>query len=198
MSQINASSAQASAQVNGLANTSQPKTWRDHARVMIGGSHDAAYAACKFMRAAVNNAISNADTAAIDWLRGMASRKAPISQQAAKRCIRCLTAALFGRTEATKAGFTVPDGTPETKDWTVAVLQDAAKHGWQTRKADLLNLWTGKAPVRFEKAVQQKSAQERLESLAKQMARLMVKEGFDLATVEKAITDAKSSVMIKK
>lgn len=192
MSQINSISAQASAQVNGIAN--QPKTWRDHARVMIGGSHEAAYAACKFMRAAVNNAISNADTAAIDWLRGMAARKAPISQQAAKRCIRCVTAALFGRTEATKAGFTVPDGTPEIKDWTVDMLQGVAKHGWQTRKADLLDLWTGKAPVRFEKSVQQKSAQERLESLAKSMARLMIKEGFDLATVEKAITDAKANV----
>lgn len=193
MSQINAS-AQASAQINGI---NQTKTWRDHARVMIGGSHNAAYAACKLMRAAVNNAISNADTAAIDWLCGMAARKAPISQQAAKRCIRCMTAALFGRTEATKAGFTVPDGTPEIKDWTVDVLQGAAKHGWQTRKADLLDLWTGKAPVRFEKATQQKTPQERLEALAKQMARLMVKEGFDLATVEKAITDAKATCIVK-
>lgn len=183
--------------VNGISNASA-ETWQKHAAAMIGNSIKAAYAACKFMQAMINLAVSNADIEPLNWCRRAAASKAPITRDVAKRCLKITAAALYGTVSSEKAGYTIPATMPEVTDWTVDSLQAAVKTGcWKARAGELLSMWNGRTPIRIEKSMQQKSAQEKLEALAKSMARLMVKEGFDLATVEKAITDAKAACVVK-
>lgn len=180
--------------VNGISNASA-ETWKKHAAAMIGDSIKAAYAACQFMQAMVNNASCNADTAALDWCRAAAASKAPITRDVAKRCLKIAAAALYGTVSSEKAGYTIPSTMPEISDWTVDTLQAAVKTGcWKARAGELLSMWNGRTPIRIEKSMQQRSAQERLEKLAKQIANLMVKEGFDMAAVTAAITEARGSV----
>lgn len=190
----NIAAANASANVNGII----ASNWQKHAAAMIGNSVKASYAACQFMQAMINNAACNADTAALDWCRRAAASRAPITRDVAKRCLKITAAALYGTVSSEKAGYTIPAAMPEVADWTVDSLQAAVKTGcWKARAGELLSMWNGRTPIRVEKSVQQKSAQEKLEALAKQVARLMVKEGFDLATVEKAITAAKATCIVK-
>ena len=189
----------ASAQVNGInAPASKLQDWQRHAAAMIGGANKSAYAACKFMQAMINLAVANADIAPLDWCRKAAASKAPITSQTAKRCLRVVAAALYGTVDSSKAGYTIPASMPEIGSWTIDTLQAAEKQGaWKARAGELLKLWNGKAPIRVEKSIAQKSAQEKLEALAKSMARLMIKENFDLATVEKAIKEAKAAALAK-
>lgn len=190
----------ASAQVNGLNGNAASKLadWQRHAAAMLQGANKSAFAACKFMQAMINDAACNASTAALDWCRRAAASKAPITAATAKRCLKVTAAALYGTVSSEKAGYTIPASMPEVADWTIDSLQAAIKQGtWKARAGELLSMWNGRTPIRIEKSVQQKSAQEKLEALAKQVARLMVKEGFDLATVEKAITAAKATCIVK-
>lgn len=183
--------------VNGISNASA-ETWQKHAAAMTGGTIKAAYAACKFMQAMVNLAVSNADIEPLNWCRRTAASRAPISSAVAKRCLKIAAAALYGTVSSEKAGYTIPASAPEVGDWTIDTLQSAVKTGcWAVRAGELLSMWNGKTPIRVEKSIAQKSAQEKLEALAKSMAKLMIKENFDLATVEKAITDAKAAALAK-
>lgn len=183
--------------VNGISNASA-ETWQKHAAAMTGNSIKAAYAACKFMQAMVNLAVSNADIEPLNWCRRTAASKAPISSAVAKRCLKIAAAALYGTVSSEKAGYTIPASAPEVGDWTIDTLQSAVKTGcWAVRAGELLSMWNGKTPIRIEKSMQQKSAQEKLDALAKQMARLMVKEGFDMATVTAAINNAKATCIVK-
>lgn len=183
--------------VNGISNASA-ETWQKHAAVMIGNSIKAAYAACKFMQAMINLAVSNADIEPLNWCRRAAASKAPITAATAKRCLKVTAAALYGTVDSTKAGYTIPATMPEISDWTIDTLQAAIKQGtWKARAGELLKLWNGKAPIRVEKSATQKTAQEKLDALAKMMARLMVKENFTLQQVEDAIKEAKSAVLAK-
>lgn len=185
--------ASASAAVNGLNGNAE--TWQKHAAAMVGNSIKAAYAACRFMQAMINLAVSNADIAPLDWCRRTAASKAPISSAVAKRCLKITAAALYGTVNSEKAGYTIPASAPEVGDWTIDTLQSAVKSGcWAVRAGELLSMWNGRTPIRIEKSMQQKSAQERLEKLAKQIANLMVKEGFDMAAVTAAITEARGAV----
>lgn len=185
--------ASASAAVNGLNGNAE--TWQKHAAAMTGNSIKAAYAACRFMQAMINLAVSNADIAPLDWCRRTAASKAPISSAVAKRCLKTTAAALYGTVNSEKAGYTIPASAPEVGDWTIDTLQSAVKTGcWSIRAGELLSMWNGRTPIRIEKSMQQKSAQERLEKLAKQIANLMVKEGFDMAAVTAAITEARGAV----
>ena len=189
MSQINQTSAQASAQVNGISSN-----WQNHAAAMLSGSNKAAGSACRLIIAAVNNAASQADTAALTWMHETATSNRPIAKQAAKRCIRCITAALYGRHDPEKAGYTVPANTPDFSSWTPDTVQAALKSiDWTERKGAVMSLWTGKAPVRFEKTVQQKTKDEKLQALAKAAARLMEKEGVTMDEIEKAIAAARAA-----
>ena len=186
--------AAATVNVNGIA----ASNWQKHAAAMIGNSIKASYAACQFMQAMINNASCNADAAALDWCRRAAASKAPITRDVAKRCLKIAAAALYGTVSSEKAGYTIPSTMPEISDWTVDTLQAAVKTGcWKARAGELLSMWNGRTPIRIEKSINQKTAREKLEALAKSMARLMIKEGFDLATVEKAITDAKAAALVK-
>lgn len=195
--QINAS--QASAQINGIsAPASKLADWQRHAAAMLQGANKSAFAACRFMQAMINDAACNASTAALDWCRRAAASRAPITSQTAKRCLRVTAAALYGTVDSTKAGYTIPASMPEIGDWTIDTLQAAIKQGaWKARAGELLKMWNGKTPIRIEKSVQRKSAQEKLDALAKQMARLMVKEGFDMAAVTAAISNAKATCIVK-
>lgn len=185
--------ASASAAVNGLNGNAE--TWQKHAAAMTGNSIKAAYAACRFMQAMINLAVSNADIAPLDWCRRTAASKAPISSAVAKRCLKITAAALYGTVNSEKAGYTIPASAPEVGDWTIDTLQSVVKTGcWSIRAGELLSMWNGRTPIRIEKSMQQKSAQERLEKLAKQIANLMVKEGFDMAAVTAAITEARGAV----
>ena len=195
--QINAS--QASAQVNGIsAPASKLADWQRHAAAMIGGANKSAFAACKFMQAMINNAVCNADAAALDWCRRTAASKAPITAATAKRCLKVTAAALYGTVDSSKAGYTIPAAMPEIADWTIDTLQTAVKQGtWKTRAGELLKMWNGKAPIRVEKSTTQKTAQEKLDGLAKMVARLMVKENFTMQQVEDAIKAAKAEALAK-
>lgn len=180
--------------VNGII----ASNWQKHAAAMIGNSIKASYAACQFMQAMINNAACNADTAALDWCRRAAASKAPITRDVAKRCLKITAAALYGTVNSEKAGYTIPATMPEVADWTVDSLQAAVKTGcWKARAGELLSMWNGRTPIRIEKSVQQKSAQEKLDALAKMMARLMVKENFTLQQVEDAIKEAKAAALAK-
>lgn len=186
--------ASASAAVNGISSASA-ETWQKHAAAMVGGSIKAAYAACKFMQAMINLAVSNADIEPLNWCRRAAASKAPITRDVAKRCLKVTAAALYGTVSSEKAGYTIPASAPEVGDWTIDTLQSAVKTGcWSIRAGELLSMWNGRTPIRIEKSMQQKSAKERLDALAKQMARLMAKEGFDMAAVTAAITEARGAV----
>lgn len=183
--------------VNGISNASA-ETWQKHAAAMIGNSIKAAYAACKFMQAMINLAVSNADIEPLNWCRRAAASKAPITRDVAKRCLKITAAALYGTVNSEKAGYTIPATMPEISDWTVDSLQAAVKTGcWKARAGELLSMWNGRTPIRVEKSVQQKSAQEKLDALAKMMARLMVKENFTLQQVEDAIKEAKAAALAK-
>lgn len=183
--------------VNGISNASA-ETWQKHAAAMIGNSIKAAYAACKFMQAMINLAVSNADIEPLNWCRRAAASKAPITRDVAKRCLKITAAALYGTVNSEKAGYTIPATMPEISDWTVDSLQAAVKTGcWKARAGELLSMWNGRTPIRIEKSVQQKSAQEKLDALAKMMARLMVKENFTLQQVEDAIKEAKAAALAK-
>ena len=195
--QINAS--QASAQVNGInAPASKLADWQRHAAAMLQGANKSAFAACKFMQAMINDAACNASMAALDWCRRAAASRAPITAATAKRCLRVTAAALYGTVDSTKAGYTIPATMPEIGEWTIDTLQAAIKQGaWKARAGELLKMWNGKAPIRIEKSTTQKTAQEKLDALAKMMARLMVKENFTLQQVEDAIKEAKSATLAK-
>lgn len=194
MNAMNNAAASATVNVNGIA----ASNWQKHAAAMTGNSIKAAYAACQFMQAMINNASCNADIAALDWCRRAAASKAPITRDVAKRCLKITAAALYGTVSSEKAGYTIPATMPEISDWTVDTLQVAVKSGcWKARAGELLSMWNGRTPIRIEKSMQQKSAQEKLDALAKQMARLMVKEGFDMATVTAAISNAKATCIVK-
>ena len=183
--------------VNGISNASA-ETWQKHAAAMIGSSIKASYAACKFMQAMINLAVSNADIEPLNWCRRAAASKAPITRDVAKRCLKITAAALYGTVNSEKAGYTIPATMPEISDWTVDSLQAAVKTGcWKARAGELLSMWNGRTPIRVEKSVQQKSAQEKLDALAKMMARLMVKENFTLQQVEDAIKEAKAAALAK-
>lgn len=185
--------ASASAAVNGLNGNAE--TWQKHAAAMTGNSIKAAYAACRFMQAMINLAVSNADIEPLNWCRRAAASKAPITSAVAKRCLKITAAALYGTVNSEKAGYTIPSTMPEVGEWTIDTLQSAVKTGcWSIRAGELLSMWNGRTPIRIEKSMQQKSAQERLEKLAKQIANLMVKEGFDMAAVTAAITEARGAV----
>lgn len=189
--------ASASAVVNGISNASA-ETWQKHAAAMTGNSIKAAYAACKFMQAMINLAVSNADIEPLNWCRRAAASRAPITSAVAKRCLKISTAALYGTVSSEKAGYTIPATAPEVADWNVESLQAAVKTGcWKARAGELLSMWNGRTPIRIEKSVNQKTAQEKLDALAKQMARLMVKEGFDMAAVTAAINNAKATCIVK-
>lgn len=197
MNAMNNAAANASANVNGISNASA-ETWQKHAAAMTGGTIKAAYAACKFMQAMVNLAVSNADIEPLNWCRRTAASKAPISSAVAKRCLKIAAAALYGTVSSEKAGYTIPATMPEISEWTIDTLQSAVKTGcWSIRAGELLSMWNGRTPIRIEKSVQQKSAQEKLDALAKQMARLMIKEGFDMAAVTAAINNAKATCIVK-
>ena len=186
--------AAATVNVNGIA----ASNWQKHAAAMIGNSIKASYAACQFIQAMINNASCNADAAALDWCRRAASSKAPITRNVAKRCLKIAAAALYGTVRSEKAGYTIPSTMPEVGEWTIDTLQVAVKTGcWKTRAGELLSMWNGKTPIRVEKAVAQKTAQERLDALAKMVARLMVKENFTMQQVEDAIKEAKAAALAK-
>ena len=186
--------ATATVAVNGIA----ASNWQKHAAAMTGNSIKAAYAACQFMQAMINNASCNADTSALDWCRRAAASKAPITRNVAKRCLRVTAAALYGTVNSEKAGYTIPATMPEISDWNVDTLQAAVKTGcWKARAGELLSMWNGRTPIRIEKSVNQKTAQEKLEALAKMVARLMVKENFTLQQVEDAIKEAKDAALAK-
>lgn len=194
MNAMNNAAASATVNVNGIA----ASNWQKHAAAMTGNSIKAAYAACQFMQAMVNNASCNADTAALDWCRRAAASKAPITRNVAKRCLKVAAAALYGTVNSEKAGYTIPATMPEISDWTVDSLQAAVKTGcWKARAGELLSMWNGKTPIRVEKAVAQKTAQEKLDALAKMVARLMVKENFTMQQVEDAIKEAKAAALTK-
>lgn len=196
MNAMNNAAANASANVNGLNGNAE--TWQKHAAAMLQGANKSAFAACKFMQAMINDAACNASTAALDWCRRAAASRAPITSQTAKRCLRVTAAALYGVVDSTKAGYTIPATMPEIGEWTIDTLQSAIKQGaWKARAGELLKLWNGKAPIRVEKSTTQKTAQEKLDALAKMVARLMVKENFTMQQVEDAIKEAKNAALAK-
>jgi hypothetical protein len=193
MSQIT-SSAQASAQVNGIAGNTE---WRRHAAAMLGHTDKASYAGCKFIVGTVNRAIEEGNMDAVEWLRRAIASKTAAVRNTSKLCVKIMTACLYGVQEVDKKGLSVTDA-PEIKDWTAATIKEAANtHNWKERKGAVLSFWTGKAPIRIKKSRAQRTPAERLEAIAKAAAALMAKEGITMSEVTAAISKARADYIVK-
>lgn len=188
MSQINATAANATATINGIApqNQTAPQTdnyenrWEAAKAAALEAWQDGGAAAVDAIVKGGNMIMASHNTAAVEWFAEMSENSDPMIKAGASRSLLILEAFFWGE-QKTNGTIEVPAGAPKATDREPKAWQKRADY-WRVRRDYAALAWAGELKVR--RGAQKRTDDEKLQQAARVIARLIKN---DKATLEAAI-----------
>lgn len=199
--QINATIAQSSAAVNGIA-PAAPETkeqrklreWEEAKAAAVAAWQSGSDAACTMILKAGNLAASCKDRRGISWLEEMTKDKDPINAAAAARSLLIIDGCFFGDCRTEKS-IVIPAAAPKLSERKAEEFQANAKN-WKFRRDVIPAAWRKETCVRRES--QHRTADEMLQRYARGMAKLIEAGHCTAAEAAQAIATQLAELRTKK